>query len=322
MCIFALNPKEQMLHYRFPGHAIVSKNGHFNKLQDTDIKGFILSHFNNQEQYFFKESTDSREIRIIQDQPYTISKTEYLAQAKEVIAILQGSAMKKLVYSRVKAETISVSGKVLFDRLETAYPNAFVYYFQDPVLGEWIGATPETLIKGMNNSFTSMSLAGTKKANDVSPWGEKEMEEQNFVSQFIHETLLNHEVQEVAFDGPKTVQAGPLNHLRTDFKWKSTINTAWKIAQNLHPTPAVSGTPVQASTEWILSNEKHERLFYAGMIGELQADELNVYVNLRCGQIIGDQLYLYLGGGFTAESDPEKEWEETENKSKTLLDLL
>jgi isochorismate synthase len=58
------------------------------------------------------------------------------------------------------------------------------------------------------------------------------------------------------------------------------------------------------------------------MIGELQAEELNVYVNLRCGQIIGDELYLYLGGGFTAESDPEKEWEETENKSKTLLDLL
>jgi isochorismate synthase len=189
-------------------------------------------------------------------------------------------------------------------------------------LGQWIGATPEILIKGMNNSFLSMSLAGTKKADDASPWGEKEMEEQNFVSQFIEKTLLNHDVQNVTFDGPKTVQAGPLNHLRTDFQWKSTTNTAWQIAQDLQPTPAVSGTPVQAATEWILSNEKHERLFYAGMIGELQAESMNVYVNLRCGQIIGDQLYLYLGGGFTAESDAEKEWEETENKSKTLLDLL
>jgi isochorismate synthase len=49
---------------------------------------------------------------------------------------------------------------------------------------------------------------------------------------------------------------------------------------------------------------------------------MNIYVNLRCAQIIGDRLFLYLGGGFTADSDPEKEWEETENKSKTLLDLL
>jgi isochorismate synthase len=311
-----------MLLYRFPGQAVISKSGQFIKVQDSDIKGFILGHFNNQERYIFKESTNSEAVRINQDQPYVISKEEYLVQAKEVTTLLQESAMKKLVYSRVKAEKISISGKVLFDRLENAYPNAFVYYFQDPVLGEWIGATPEILIKGMNNAFVSMSLAGTKKVDDTRSWGKKEMDEQNFVSQFIEETLLNHGVQDVTFDGPKTVQAGPLNHLRTDFQWKSTTNTAWQIAQVLHPTPAVSGTPVQTASEWILSNEKHERLFYAGMIGELQAESMNVYVNLRCGQLIGDQLYLYLGGGFTAESNPEKEWEETENKSKTLLDLL
>lgn len=311
-----------MLLYRFPGQAVISKSGQFIKVQDSDIKGFILSHFNNQERYIFKESTNSEAVRINQDQPYVISKEEYLVQAKEVTTLLQESAMKKLVYSRVKAEKITISGKVLFDRLENAYPNAFVYYFQDPVLGEWIGATPEILIKGMNNAFVSMSLAGTKKVDDTRSWGKKEMDEQNFVSQFIEETLLNHGVQDVTFDGPKTVQAGPLNHLRTDFQWKSSTNTAWQIAQDLHPTPAVSGTPVQTASEWILSNEKHERLFYAGMIGELQAESMNVYVNLRCGQLIGDQLYLYLGGGFTAESNPEKEWEETENKSKTLLDLL
>jgi isochorismate synthase len=311
-----------MLHYRFPGQSVISKTGQFNKVQGFDIEGFILSHFNNKERYFFQESMDSVSARINQKQPFTISKEEYLVQAKEIITLLQESTIKKMVYSRVKVEAISISGKVLFDRLEAAYPNAFVYYFQDPLLGEWIGATPEILIKGMNHSFVSMALAGTMKADDVNPWGEKEMEEQNFVSQFIQETLLNHEVNDMTLDGPKTVKAGPLNHLRTDFHWKSTVNTAWQIAQDFHPTPAVSGTPVPKATEWILGNEKHERLFYAGMIGELQAEELNVYVNLRCGQIIGDELYLYLGGGFTAESDPEKEWEETENKSKTLLDLL
>jgi isochorismate synthase len=311
-----------MLYYRFPGQAVSSKNGQFIKVQESDIKGFILSHFNNQERYLFKESNDSPSVRMNHNSPFTITKEEYLVQAREVITLLQESTLKKLVYSRVKTEKISISGKVLFERLEAAYPNAFVYYFQDPVLGEWIGATPEILIKGMNNSFVSMSLAGTKKADDASPWGEKELEEQNFVSQFIQETLLNHGVQDMKFDGPRTVQAGPLNHLRTDFQWKSTTNTAWQIAQDLHPTPAVSGTPVQTASEWINYNEKHERLFYAGMIGEFQNESMNVYVNLRCGQILGDQLYLYLGGGFTAESDPEKEWEETENKSKTLLDLL
>jgi isochorismate synthase len=311
-----------MLLYRFPGQDIVSKKGYFKDSQESVLKGFIISHFNNQSKYFFLESEES--FTNIQEQqvPFRISKEAYIDQATNLVSLLQTSTLEKLVYSRIKSAHLAISGTTLFERLEASYPNAFVYYFKDPMLGEWIGATPEILIKGMNHSFESMSLAGTKKVDEIGLWGEKEMEEQNFVSQFIKETLFNHNVQDVTFDGPKTVQAGPLNHLRTDFQWKSTLNTAWQIAQDLHPTPAVSGTPVEAATKWILSNEKHDRLCYAGMIGELQVEDLNVYVNLRCGQIIGDQLFLYLGGGFSAEYDPEKEWEETENKSKTLLDLL
>ena len=230
--------------------------------------------------------------------------------------------MDKLVYSRVKSASISISGSELFNRLEASYPNAFVYYFQDPMLGEWIGATPEVLIKGANNSFESMSLAGTKKAEDESPWGAKEIEEQDFVSQFLRETLVKQGVSDLSSDGPKTVIAGPLAHLRTDFHWKSTIDQAWNIVKDLHPTPAVSGTPRAKAIEWIQSEEKHGRQFYAGIIGSMDEHSMNLYVNLRCAQIQGNQIYLYVGGGFTADSIPEKEWEETENKSRTLLNIL
>jgi isochorismate synthase len=97
---------------------------------------------------------------------------------------------------------------------------------------------------------------------------------------------------------------------------------AWEIAKDLHPTPAVSGTPRKDALDWIRSEEKHERQFYAGIIGSMDEHSMNLYVNLRCAQIIGSDIYLYVGGGFTADSIPEKEWEETENKSKTLLNLL
>ena len=94
------------------------------------------------------------------------------------------SSMEKLVYSRTKSEKLTIPSERLFERLAEAYPNAFVYYFKDQILGEWIGATPEILMKGSNQRFESMSLAGTKKADDKSPWGEKERKEQDFVSQF------------------------------------------------------------------------------------------------------------------------------------------
>jgi len=320
--IFATNSPHRMLRYRFPGQVIVSKNGYFKEVQDVSFQGFIISDFNQQSRFVFVESEQSIVTTQELHPPFSISKEAYIDQATKLVSLLQTSTLEKLVYSRVKSAPLTLSGTTLFERLEAAYPKAFVYHFKDPKLGEWIGATPEILIKGTNQSFESMSLAGTKKAEDESSWGSKELEEQDFVSQFLQHTLMNHGVSDLRSDGPKTVVAGPLAHLRTDFQWKSSLDQAWSIAKDLHPTPAVSGTPREKALTWIQSEEKHQRQFYAGIIGSIDEHSMNLYVNLRCAQIQGDQIYLYVGGGFTADSIPEKEWEETENKSRTLLNLL
>ena len=48
----------------------------------------------------------------------------------------------------------------------------------------------------------------------------------------------------------------------------------------------------------------------------------SLYVNLRCMQIKQDKAYIYVGGGITKDSIPNKEWEETVAKSKTMLKVL
>jgi hypothetical protein len=174
-----------MLLYRFPGQTIVSKKGCFKDTQESVLKGFIISDFNNQLKYSFLESEESFTFTLEQQVPFCITKEAYIDQATNLVSLLHSTSLEKLVYSRIKSEKLSISGKTLFERLESAYPNAFVYYFKDPILGEWIGASPEVLIKGTDQSFESMSLAGTKKAEDESPWGAKEIEEQDFVSLFL-----------------------------------------------------------------------------------------------------------------------------------------
>ena len=94
-----------------------------------------------------------------------------------------------------------------------------------------------------------------------------------------------------------------------------------QIADKLHPTPAVSGLPQKEAIELIDSIEEHERSLYAGCIGVL-GDRTDLFVNLRCAQLIENEYFLYLGGGFTKDSIAKKEWQETENKSRTLLDIL
>ena len=82
-----------------------------------------------------------------------------------------------------------------------------------------------------------------------------------------------------------------------------------------------AGLPQKEAIELIDSIEEHKRSLYAGCIGVL-GDRTDLFVNLRCAQLIENEYFLYLGGGFTKDSIAKKEWQETENKSRTLLDIL
>jgi isochorismate synthase len=60
-------------------------------------------------------------------------------------------------------------------------------------------------------------------------------------------------------------------------------------------------------------------MLYTGIVGWLGKEHTRLFVNLRCAQLQENEAFLYLGGGFTTESIPELELDETENKSKTLI---
>jgi isochorismate synthase len=91
----------------------------------------------------------------------------------------------------------------------------------------------------------------------------------------------------------------------------------------LHPTSAVCGVPRDTALDFIGQYENYDRSFYSGFLGPVNMDgESHLYVNIRCMQLFQHQAFLYAGAGVTRESKPEKEWEETEIKINTLMDLL
>ena len=101
------------------------------------------------------------------------------------------------------------------------------------------------------------------------------------------------------------------------------------IAIGLHPTPAVNGVPKEQSKQLIkeieLEGSNQDRSIYTGFIGLASETYSKLYVNLRCCQLTKNNAHIYVGGGFTLQSDVESEWEETERKSETLtriFDLL
>lgn len=249
------------------------------------------------------------------------SKADYLTTISETIDFVKEHQLPKLVISRRKKLYYqSVDLSATFLNLCEAYPNAFVYVFlKDGIC--WAGAFSEVLGKFNKKSgeFETMSLAGTLPVN--LSWGEKEMEEQKPVTDFILKILRQYSgevYQSATFDHI----SGNIKHLRTDFKAKIHPDQLDTLISELHPTPAVCGIPTPFCKNAIKTFEKKSREFYAGYIKVESGDHVFYFVNLRCAQFYKNGAELYVGGGITEKSNPQKEWQETELKAEAVLKNL
>jgi isochorismate synthase len=135
---------------------------------------------------------------------------------------------------------------------------------------------------------------------------------------------LKESIENLKVSEPFTVQAGNLVHLRTDISGKLKSNDSLEnLINSLHPTPAVCGLPKTVALAFILQNERYDRSYYTGYLGELNINNTtNLFVNLRCMQLKNSLVSIYVGGGITADSIPENEWEETVSKTEVMKKVL
>ncbi|WP_312508246.1 chorismate-binding protein [Chryseobacterium culicis] len=250
------------------------------------------------------------------------TKEEYCNTLEQVIAVIKENNLPKLVYSRRKIVTDfnSINYKESFKNLCVSYPNAFRYLFNDGK-NAWMGAFSEVLGKfnKTTHEFETMALAGTLPVSEE--WSEKEIEEQKPVSTYIRDILKNYSgriEQSETYDHI----SGNIKHLRTDFKTTIQPEDLDRIIQDLHPTPAVCGIPKDFCNENIHHYEKFPREFYAGYIKVETGESILYFVNLRCARLYKDAVHVFVGGGITAQSNPDKEWRETELKSEAILKNL
>lgn len=250
------------------------------------------------------------------------TKTEYLKKLQEVIQVINENQLPKLVYSRRKIFTDfrKIDLKKSFENLCQSYPNAFRYIFINEE-NSWMGAFSEVLGKfnKKTHNFETMSLAGTLPISES--WSEKEIEEQKPVTEYIRNILKDYS-QEVKESATYDHISGNIKHLRTGFNAKIRPEDLDEIIQKLHPTPAVCGIPKDFCKEKIRELEKFPRELYAGYIKIESEENIFYFVNLRCCKLYQDSVHIFVGGGITAQSSPEKEWRETELKSEAILKNL
>lgn len=238
----------------------------------------------------------------------------------------------KLVLSRsifIPADS-PVSPVDLYRKACDSYPRMMIILVSTPQSGMWLTATPELLLSGRGEQWQTVALAGTMPFSEQVLWSDKNIQEQRYVATYITEQLEQF-TSDFKETGPRTVRAGHLAHLRSDFHFLlNSTQSIGDLIHTLHPTPAVCGLPKHDALNFILHNEHHDRGYYSGFMGPLQlplsagggASSSHLFVTLRCMELFTNGYRLYAGGGILCDSEEDQEWQETEIKLDTMKFII
>ncbi|MCO4822593.1 MAG: chorismate-binding protein [Flavobacteriaceae bacterium] len=338
--------------------ALLQKENTLYKVEDYSESGFVFAPFDVRKDTFLIPYSNCSELSIdteVESQA-NMTSLSFKEADKEIYIRLVEEAKTAIDHDEFKKVVLSRSEKIIVDELNfiqifktllNKNNSEFAYCWYHPKVGMWLGATPENLLNVEGHRFSTMALAGTQtyKGTQHVKWDLKEQEEQQFVTDFIEQSLEAF-VESMTLSEVKTVKAGSLLHLKTDISGLLKRNTfsLRQLIFALHPTPAVCGYPKQEAMQFILDHENYNREFYTGFLGELNKkvkirprsgvrnienrayayhkSATHLYVNLRCMQLNSTEAQLYVGGGITKDSIPENEWQETINKTKTMKSVL
>jgi isochorismate synthase len=316
------------IHFVFHDDGLTSFSKDHNITENT-VEEFLMEVSKNKDSGIFEPGND---IDLKNDD---FDSRKFKDLVKLSIDKIKSGIFQKVVPSRKNEISLPHEFKpgIKFMELCKIHPRAFVSLFSLSGKEIWIGASPELLIKiTAGRFFYTSAVAGTQSGKDIQnlsevAWTQKEIEEQALVSRYIINCFKKIRLREFEEDGPKTVKAGELLHLRTDYKVDlEAVNfpqLGSVMLKLLHPTSAVCGMPKEQASNFLKDHESMDREFYSGYLGPVNImAESSIYVNLRCAKIIGNKGILFAGAGVTRDSNPEKELNETELKMNTIKDVL
>lgn len=223
-------------------------------------------------------------------------------------------------------------GNIIENLLETQ-PNSYVFAFEK---GQdcFLGATPERLVKVEKDLLLSTCLAGTAPRGKTEEedrniayhllHDEKNLQEHDFVVQMIREAISDYCFDVDIPDGPVIYPLKNLQHLYTPVTAKLKRGySIFDIVRELHPTPALGGSPKEASMAFIREYERMDRGWYGAPIGWVDSNEHGEFaVAIRSALIQQKEASLFAGCGVVEHSNPDMEYEETNIKFMPMLHVF
>jgi menaquinone-specific isochorismate synthase len=251
---------------------------------------------------------------------------------------IRNGRIEKVVLFRVceiKFEK-AIDSTAAINFLEQQYQDCYRYLFEPVPYHAFFGATPELLICKHGLAFESMALAGsiarghtaTEDAVRAKALLEsaKDRHEHQLVIDGIKRQLNGVVESMIVADEPQILKLRNIQHLNTPIAGRLSDEEPLNIlelVERLHPTPALGGSPLVESMTYLREVERVPRGWYAAPIGWIDDQLDGVFaVAIRSAVTQFNRAWLYAGAGIVADSEPRREWSETQLKFKPMLDAL
>ncbi len=245
--------------------------------------------------------------------------------------ILEGDIMQ-VVLSQRMSQDFDAPPLSLYRALRSLNPSPYMFYYD---MGDHhlVGASPEILVRLEDHTVTSRPIAGTRprgktREADIALAAELLADPKERAEHVQLMDLGRNDVGRVAQTGTVKVTDNMMierySHVmhivsNVEGELKSGLD-AIDVLKATFPAGTVSGAPKVRAMEIIDELEPSKRGIYAGAVGYLGFNgDMDVAIAIRTAVIKNKKLYVQAGAGIVADSVPQSEWEETQNKAKAVI---
>jgi menaquinone-specific isochorismate synthase len=264
-----------------------------------------------------------------------VQKEEWIYAVKKTIENIRKGKFDKVVLAREARLSFAdaIDPSVVLRQLREQQPFSYLFAFEQE--GQcFIGASPEQLVKKEKDTCYSICLAGSirrgktfQEDEQLGQWlmhDEKNLGEHQFVVQMIREAIEAVCKRVQIPSSPQLLKLQHIQHLYTPvIGEKCRAASVLSIVEQMHPTPALGGTPREKAIKEIRETEPLDRGWYAAPIGWMDAEGNGEFaVAIRSGLLQGKEASIFAGCGVVGDSDPMSEYEETKVKFTPMLSAL
>ena len=263
------------------------------------------------------------------------SKIKFINMVKKAKKYIKLGDIFQVVLSQRFEAKLTKKPIEIYKKLRVTNPSPFMFFFNFSDF-QIIGASPEILVRLRDNNITVRPIAGTR------PRGKNSKEDRFYEKDLLNDKKeLSEHLMLLDLGRNDAGKVSKINSVKVTEsfiieKYSHVMHIVSNVVGKYNdkfskfksllagfPAGTVSGAPKIRAMEIIDELEKTKRKVYAGGIGYFSANgEFDTCIALRTAVVKKNKFYVQAGAGIVADSKPIKEYEETVNKAKALINAL